>query len=248
VIIPERQAELNSFYRDYLADEPQAESDRTRDRQSEYLPTDDEVIQKLLNENTGKGRALFGGDTSGYKSASEADQAFFNKVYFYTQDFEQISRVYRRSGLNREKGDRPDYLRRTYMKAANTIRDTYEWRNSTNLHAEEPHNDVLTRLPAEVCQRLFRLPGNGGDVRMVLLTQRPREDDRPYPRLRATPRPGHTLERPASQEEGVELVEQVMEVDVGVHDDPVRFAVGPRDESVQAHRNHVANPSHRSLP
>ncbi len=38
------------------------------------------------------------------------------------------------------------------------------------------------------------------------------------------------------------------EVDVRVHDHPVRFAIRLRNVPVQAHRNRVANPSHRSLP
>jgi transposase len=55
-----------------------------------------------------------------------------------------------------------------------------------------------------------------------------------------------TIERLSA--EGVELLEERLEVDVWVHDDPVCFAVGPRDVAVQAHRKHVANPSHRGLP
>src|SRR5687767_14894767 len=80
---------------------------------------------------------------------------------------------------------------------------------------------------------------------MVLLAKRPREDDRLHSRLPAAPR---DLKRSASQEKRVELVEECSEVDVRVNDDPVRFAVWPRDVAVQAHRDHVANPSHRSLP
>src|SRR5918994_3150242 len=83
---------------------------------------------------------------------------------------------------------------------------------------------------------------------MVLLAQRPREDDRLRSRLPAAPGSSHTLERSASHKKGVELVEECSEVDFRVHDDPVRFAVGPRDVAVQAHCNHVANPSHRSFP
>ena len=59
------------------------------------------------------------------------------------------------------------------------------------------------------------------------------------------------LSIPATQESRVPLSGRrggkAHEVDVRVHDDPVRFTIGPRDVSVQAHRNHVATPSHRSL-
>src|SRR5206468_2994570 len=40
----------------------------------------------------------------------------------------------------------------------------------------------------------------------------------------------------------------LLEVDVGVRDNPVVLAVGPGDVGVQAHRDRVANPSHRSPP
>src|SRR5919107_5143966 len=111
---------------------------------------------------------------------------------------------------------------------------------------EEP--DVLTRLRPEVGQRLLWVLGHYGEVRIVLLAQRPREDDRLHSWQSAAPCSSYGLKRPASQEERVELIKECSEVDVRVHDDPVRFAVGSRDVAVQAHRNHVANPSHRSLP
>lgn len=134
--IPERQAELDAFYRKYLDDDPKGRENGYRPSDATaYLPTVDEVIQKLVNEKTGKGRVLFEGDTSDYKSGSEADQALFNKVYFWTQDFDQIVEVYRRSGLYREKGKRPDYLRRTYMKAANLITEFYDWPRESNRSA-----------------------------------------------------------------------------------------------------------------
>lgn len=132
MIIPQRQTELDDFYVKYLADEPKAEGagfppGSARSAAGGYLPTVEEVIEKLKSEKGGKAGALLEGDTSGYKSPSEAEQALFNKVYFYTQDYGQVVEVYRRSGLYRAKGRRKDYLRRTYLKAANTITAFYDW-------------------------------------------------------------------------------------------------------------------------
>ncbi len=122
--IPKRQAELERFYQAHLEDRPVARSNPVT---ATGLPTDEQVIEKLLRETSGKGRALFGGDISGYESHSSADQAFMNKLFFYTQDEGQIDAIFRRSGLYREKWNRHDYRRRTYMKAANTIVDNYDW-------------------------------------------------------------------------------------------------------------------------
>ena len=123
-VIPERQAELERFYREHLEDGPAA---RPNPATVAGLPTDDQVLEKLLHETSSKGRALFSGDTSGYGSHSDADLALVSKLYFYTQDPDQIDAIFRRSGLYREKWNRHDYRRRTYMKVANTPRDTYEW-------------------------------------------------------------------------------------------------------------------------
>ena len=58
------------------------------------LPTVEAVIEKLRNEKTDKGAALFNGDTSVYPSRSEADLAIFAKAYFYTQDYDQCVAIY----------------------------------------------------------------------------------------------------------------------------------------------------------
>ena len=123
-MIPERQAELERFYREHLEDRP---ATRPNSATVAGLPTDDQVLEKLLHESSGKGRALFAGDVSGYDSHSDADLALVSKLFFYTQDPDQIDAIFRRSGLYREKWNRHDYRRRTYMKVANTPRETYEW-------------------------------------------------------------------------------------------------------------------------
>ena len=81
-----------------------------------------------------------------------------------------------------------------------------------------------------------------------MLPQRPRKDKRLHAGQGALPRARHALEGPASDEDRVELFEQGAEVDVGIHDDPVGFALRPRDVPVQTGRDRVPNPSHRRLP
>jgi putative DNA primase/helicase len=86
---------------------------------------DDETVLRLaLNARNGEkfGR-LFAGDTSGHAGDdSRADLALCGILAFWTQDPEQIDRLFRRSGLYREKWERADYRERTIQKAIqNTV-------------------------------------------------------------------------------------------------------------------------------
>lgn len=82
--------------------------------------TDDEVIQRAERAANGhKFRALWAGDSSAYGSQSEADAALVGLLRFWVGDDEdRIDRLFRQSGLAREKWDRPDYRRRTLALAA----------------------------------------------------------------------------------------------------------------------------------
>lgn len=75
--------------------------------------------------------ALWAGDTTGYKSHSEADIALCNALAFWTnKDAAQIDRLFRQSGLMREKWDRPQsgstYGALTIQNAINTTREGYD--------------------------------------------------------------------------------------------------------------------------
>jgi hypothetical protein len=89
--------------------------------------TDEEVIERVkVARNAAKFEALWEGDTSGYVSHSEADQALMSLLSFYTQDESQLDSLYRRSGLCREKWlTRPGYRRRTIEKALSDLTETY---------------------------------------------------------------------------------------------------------------------------
>ena len=109
--------------------------------------------------------------------------------------------------------------------------------------SEEPH--VLPRLRAKLGHQSFRIV-NDRDVGVVLLPECAREDEDLHARRRAaTTSPLHRLESPATHEHRVELAVECFEIDLRVHHDPIRFPVRTGDESVQAHRNLVANPAVR---
>ncbi|HJJ97305.1 MAG TPA: hypothetical protein O0X38_06710, partial [Methanocorpusculum sp.] len=86
--------------------------------------TDDEII--LLVQKTAKGRALWSGDTSGYDSDSEADDALMIRLADLTgQNWTQMERLFRKSGLGkRKKAQRPDYLPRTIKHACSVVQNS----------------------------------------------------------------------------------------------------------------------------
>jgi hypothetical protein len=90
---------------------------------------DDEVLERCRRaKNAEKFAALFDdGDLDGYGGDhSAADQALVGMLSFYTQDPEQLDRLFRQSELVREKWtSRPDYRERTINKALTRDRDYY---------------------------------------------------------------------------------------------------------------------------
>jgi len=85
---------------------------------------DAEIISRLETSDVTK--SLFSGDTTGHKSHSEADQALCNHIAFYTQDPEQINRIFSQSGLYRDKWNRPDYKNATIDSALLLEQNTFE--------------------------------------------------------------------------------------------------------------------------
>lgn len=71
--------------------------------------TDDRLLEKASSCRNGESfRRLWQGDCSGYPSQSEADMALCRALAFWTgRDAQQMDRLFRRSGLMREKWDRP---------------------------------------------------------------------------------------------------------------------------------------------
>jgi hypothetical protein len=88
--------------------------------------TDRELIEKAsAAKNGAKFAALWVGNAEGYGSQSEADSALCSMLAFWTQDESQLDRLFRASGLMREKWERPDYRARTLALALKNRTDTY---------------------------------------------------------------------------------------------------------------------------
>ena len=125
-MIRDREEELLRFHARYFSEESEnGHHNHSNGHHSEL--TDEEVI-KLAGRarNSTKFEALWRGDANGYTSDSEADQALISLLAFYTQDEEQLDRLYRRSGLCRHKWtERADYRRRTIETALSNLSETY---------------------------------------------------------------------------------------------------------------------------
>ena len=92
----------------YLAENfpPETLNGHVHDEPTSRPMTDDRVIELAGGaKNSVKFEALWGGDTSEYPSQSEADSALCCILGFYTQDPDQIDRLFRRSVLYRPKWD-----------------------------------------------------------------------------------------------------------------------------------------------
>ena len=95
------------------------------------LASDRLVIEKASRSRNGeKFLRLYQGDDSGYASRSSADLALVAMISFYTQDSDQIDRIFRSSGLMREKWDSPrgdtTYGRMTIETSLRNTRRVYE--------------------------------------------------------------------------------------------------------------------------
>ncbi len=80
---------------------------------------DDALIERARSARNGaKFNQLWSGDTSGHGGDdSAADLALVSMLAFWTSDPDQIDRVFRRSGLYRDKWERGDYSSRTIARA-----------------------------------------------------------------------------------------------------------------------------------
>lgn len=130
-MVNERTEMLAGVHADYVADEPGAGEREVADGgdPGDATLADADLLEYALNASNGeKFERLWRGDTSGYKSHSEADQALCNLLAFWTGgNRQQIARLFSKSGLVREKWrDRADYRERTIQTAISDCPAYYE--------------------------------------------------------------------------------------------------------------------------
>jgi primase-polymerase (primpol)-like protein len=117
--IEQRGDALRAVHEEYIAT-ADAETDADVAPPTEPLSvSDDALLEKAMDAANGeKFQRLWDGETAGYPSHSEADQALCTMLAFWTGgDPQRIERLFDRSGLVRDKWrNRPDYRERTIQK------------------------------------------------------------------------------------------------------------------------------------
>jgi type I restriction enzyme M protein len=128
--IPEKSNELQMILDKYMLRPTPVK--QILDTESQSYLSDKSVIEKALKSANGeKFKALWEGDTSGYASASEADLALCGMLAFWCgRDIGQMDRLFRQSGLMRDKWNRPQsgstYGMITIVKAIANATEIYK--------------------------------------------------------------------------------------------------------------------------
>lgn len=113
--------------------------------QGERTYDDNPLVDKMLESQSGdKILRLFKGDWGDYPSQSEADQALCNHLAFWTRNNEgQIDRIFRTSGLMRDKwdkkhfGDGRTYGQATIEKAIASTSETYSGASERHINSDK---------------------------------------------------------------------------------------------------------------
>jgi primase-polymerase (primpol)-like protein len=138
--ILERQTAITAVYERELktstdkkpkkkAPAPSGNGKATDDNNDQAHGLSDEEIVALAKaaKNGANFSALWSGDKSGYTSDSEPDLALCNHLAFWTRkDAARMDRLFRHSGLMRDKWDREDYRTVTINKAIADCTEVYE--------------------------------------------------------------------------------------------------------------------------
>lgn len=168
--IENRQAELDTLLAEVFSPEAQkSKGNPAPAPPCEWDVSDsDLLIRAMAAKNGAKFSHLWQGDASGYDSQSEAEAALCLMLSFWTgKDAPRIDRLFRQSGLYREKWEREDYRTATIERAIALTTDIYKPSDHTQRIAEhsarkaEPEEARLTDLGN--AERL--IAAHGADLR-----------------------------------------------------------------------------------
>lgn len=127
-----RPDQLQTIHDEYIVEGDEARESVYPVEQRGVPLANDDLIKKAMNAANGdKFQALWNGDTSGYKSHSEADQALCTILAFWAGgDPRRIEDLFSQSGLVRDKWrNRADYRERTINNAIQHCSDFYKPEN-----------------------------------------------------------------------------------------------------------------------
>lgn len=130
----------------------------------------DDIVKAAAGaKNGGKFVALYGGDTTGYTSSSEADMALCSILAFWTGcDASKMDVIFRSSGLMREKWDRPQsgstYGALTIQKAIAGCSQVYSPKSSYSASFKQGEVNAQAE---QTGQRLYSFDDTGNAQRFV---------------------------------------------------------------------------------
>ncbi len=159
--IEERSCALKTLHGQIFS---KAKARRKTDREAGGVANsmaDKELIERARRAKNGaKFERLWKGDSSDYESASEADLALCTMLAFWTgRDPKRIDRLFRQSGLYREKWERGDYQERSIAKACEV--STEAWTR----HPLTPNGEGASANPNK--QPCFALTEYGNAERLL---------------------------------------------------------------------------------
>ena len=167
-IIGERQQEIDTIYQKYFSAE---KSKVSKPQQTTICLDDDNVINMAgKSQNGSKFLSLYTGDwQSYYNSQSEADLSFCNMLAFWTGcDFDQMDRIFRASGLMREKWDKK--------------------------HGINTYGDMTITKAIDCCDTVYQ-PPEVRDFKNVEVKQQEQEQQPQSAPVQQQPKADHSLDR-----------------------------------------------------
>lgn len=166
--IETRPEELNAFYQKHFSESEPEQPNEEAQKDNDLKLTDERVMALAAQaHNSPKFLSLMSGSIEGYSSQSEADLALCQLIAFYTQDPAQIDRIFRRSGLFRDKWEREDYRQNTIGLALERTEEHYCGRGACG--SGEPSLRMLT--PEHSAGSVGVDPGTGCVARVTEITK-----------------------------------------------------------------------------
>lgn len=150
--VNQRMDKLRQVHAEHIAEDSESGDDTgSSGPRGDVDLSDKELLEKARNaENGDKFRRLWNGNTAGYPSQSEADLALCGMLAFWTQgDKQAIDRLFRESGLMREKWDE---TRGSDTYGERTIAEALEGR--TEFYDPESGDTVAGRDTTETAEPL----------------------------------------------------------------------------------------------
>ena len=150
-IIQKRQEQLNQLHASIFP--PTPKENKGNGHRSHADVDDTELLQKAMAARNGASfTSLWNGDTSEYDGDdSRADLALCSMLAFWTGNEEGcIDKLFRQSGLYREKWERQDYRERTILKAIQDNHKSYKPGFTTKNQVNKNNSDtniIITELP-----------------------------------------------------------------------------------------------------